>query len=87
MPFVHWLCQTGNYNLVKEYEDYVRDVKKELREWWFKRKQDKYILNDQGDVLMNKGIPVTREDIELGNIVNNIIAKSIDRPINKELIS
>jgi hypothetical protein len=46
LPMLHWIVRT--YNLpdsaldVKDnYNEYLEDYRKELREWWFKRKQER----------------------------------------------
>jgi hypothetical protein len=68
------------------YKFYLEKYRKELREWWM-TKSKRYITNDQGDVLMSNGLPVSQADIDASNTVKDIVSNSINKPIDKEIIS
>lgn len=68
------------------YQDYIKDYRKELREWWT-NKSNRYITNDKGELLMSNGIPISQDDIDASDKVKDIISNSINKSIDKELIS
>lgn len=71
----------------KWYDDvYIKDYQEQLREWWSK-KHPSYIFNKEGDILVSNGIPIKQDDIDASNKVKDIITTSINKPIDKELIS
>lgn len=48
------------------YADYIKDYRKELREWWLNKNKDKYVTNDQGEILFVNGI-AERKDYKYQN--------------------
>ncbi len=48
-------------DLKEEYESvYLKEYRKQLREWWFK-KHSNYIINNRGEVLFVNGIPERKD--------------------------
>jgi len=84
--FVTWLQHNGYVDLIHRYEDYIKEYRRELREWWM-TKSKRYVTNDKGELLMSNGIPITKDDIEASDKVKEIISNSINKSIDKEIIS
>ena len=69
-----------------KYIEYIQYFRKDLKEWWF-NKHPQYVTNEEGDVMFHMGMLVTKEDLELGDKVMDMYSNSIDKSIDKELIS
>jgi hypothetical protein len=75
--FIQWVQHSEFADAIPQYEDYVREYKKELREWYF-NKHPQYARNSNGDVAFYNGQPVTNNDLELGDKVMDMYSNSID---------